>query len=1125
VNSPGYAMDQIAEQAKKLAAVFKSSSKDGVLERPFREAVEGHLIKVALAAGIELTPHTEVTLGSSGRADTIYNRFIIEWEKPGSLKASNSAAKNTETLGQIKRYVETYWFRNRQAPGRVVGCCTDGRYFIFATKPDHTWHVSDPVPIDEQACRKFLDYFFSLHSGIALMPEYLAEDFSADNVRTQRTVKALYQSLEKHAHSPNLEAIFDQWALFFGAVTEYEQWRVKLANEAELRKMVKAFGIPHDKLDLNRFFFATHTFFAILTKLLAYIIVGRYTDLPTPPLDKWKDLTNDQLAASFTALEKGGPFKKAGIRNFLEGDFFAWYAQYFTPELASFLRAVVERLAEYDPATLDLAPAPTQDMLKKLYHRLVSPHIRKALGEYYTPDWLAQRVLNMLEGGKFRGDPETRLLDPTCGSGTFLLMAINAIRSNSLAQSMAEGDLLRKICHNIVGIDLNPLAVIAARTNYLLALGPLLKHRGTELLEIPVYLADSVMTPSRKDHDLFEQEKVRVWLSIGKVEIPRRLANQDGVATLTHLLDHHLENTPSTSPVNFIKLAKAQLLSCYTETELRDKGVTPEKAWEQDADLIQKLYETLHDLHAKGKNGLWARVLKNAFAPIFLAPFDYVAGNPPWINWQNLPEGYRNETKSLWVDHGLFVHSGMDTILGKGKKDISTLVTYVAAESYLKDGGKLGFVITQSVFKTSGAGQGFRKFKTKRGTALGVIWVDDFSEMQLFEGATNRSAVFIMRKGQPMKYPVQYAYWRKKGSGRSGGFDYDTSLQEATDKTERFLFVAEPVDAKDMTSAWITGRPAAIKAVRKVLGKSDYEAHAGVYTGGANAVYWFDVLADHGDGTVTARNITEGAKRKVESVQVKLEKELLYPMLRGRDLTRWKADPSAHLLFVQDVQRRCGIRESIMEETYPLAYAWLCQQKSTLLKRSSQSIKNLMKKHAFYSMFAVGDYTMSPWKVVWSEQATELQAAVIGKHKGKIILPDHKVMLVSCESQNEAFYVLGVINSSLFRYGVGSYAIGIQMDTHLVDNIRVPKFDSSAKLHNEIGAEAKRLSSGHPDGNDQIYPTLDALCKDLWGVKEQELKSVQASYRELFVTTPKETPATELREDSPEYAAEPEIEA
>jgi hypothetical protein len=167
--------------------------------------------------------------------------------------------------------------------------------------------------------------------------------------------------------------------------------------------MVKSVGIPAGQLDLKRFFFATHTSFAILTKLLAYIIVGRYTDLPMPTLTGWKEMPNNQLQEQFRELEKGGPFRHAHIHNFLEGDFFAWYPQFFTPELADCLREIVKRLADYDPATLDLAPAPTQDLLKKLYHRLVSAHIRKTLGEFYTPDWLAQRLLNMLDGGKFRG--------------------------------------------------------------------------------------------------------------------------------------------------------------------------------------------------------------------------------------------------------------------------------------------------------------------------------------------------------------------------------------------------------------------------------------------------------------------------------------------------------------------------------------------------------------------------------------------------------------------------------------------------------------------------------------------------------------------------------------------------
>ena len=52
------------------------------------------------------------------------------------------------------------------------------------------------------------------------------------------------------------------------------------------------------------------------------------------------------------------------------------------------------------------------------------------------------------------------------------------------------------IRRNVVGFDLNPLAVIASRTNYLFALGPLLRYRSSGSdFEIPVYLTDCHYMP------------------------------------------------------------------------------------------------------------------------------------------------------------------------------------------------------------------------------------------------------------------------------------------------------------------------------------------------------------------------------------------------------------------------------------------------------------------------------------------------------------------------------------------------------------------------------------------------------------------------------------------------------
>jgi hypothetical protein len=86
------------DNATQLAAVFKRAADEaGGIEKPFRQAVEKYLIELGAKLEIEMTPHTEVTMGTSGRADTVYNRLIVEWEAPDSLKATNSATKNRQT--------------------------------------------------------------------------------------------------------------------------------------------------------------------------------------------------------------------------------------------------------------------------------------------------------------------------------------------------------------------------------------------------------------------------------------------------------------------------------------------------------------------------------------------------------------------------------------------------------------------------------------------------------------------------------------------------------------------------------------------------------------------------------------------------------------------------------------------------------------------------------------------------------------------------------------------------------------------------------------------------------------------------------------------------------------------
>ena len=159
---------------------------------------------------------------------------------------------------------------------------------------------------------------------------------------------------------------------------------------------------------------------------------------------------------------------------------------------------------------------------------------------------------------------------------------------------------------------------------------------------------------------------------------------------------------------------------------------------------------------------LYDSILGEGELPCATEPFDYVVGNPPWIAWDNLPEEARQATKPLWEQYGLFSLSGNAARHGGGKKDLSMLMLYAAADRYLKPHGRLGMVITQTLFQTKGAGDGFRRFRLgPDGPPLRVLRVDDMVALRPFGEAANWTSTIVLQKGAATEYPVPYFKWRE----------------------------------------------------------------------------------------------------------------------------------------------------------------------------------------------------------------------------------------------------------------------------------------------------------------------------------------------------------------------------
>ena len=265
----------------------------------------------------------------------------------------------------------------------------------------------------------------------------------------------------------------------------------------------------------------------------------------------------------------------------------------------------------------------------------------------------------------------------------------------------------------------------------------------------------------------------------------------------------------------------------------------------------------------------------------------------------------------------------------------------------------------------------------------------------------------------------------------------------------------------------MTARKAALKAAEKVNKSADYTASAGCYTGGANGVYWLSILAKRPDNLIAVGNMHDVGKREVKSIQAVIEPDLVYPLLRGRDVSHWSAAPSAFLLVAQDPAKRMGYPETWLKTHLPYTYSYLKEFEETLWERKSRVVRDLMEKSAFYAMYAVADYTFARFKVVWKYIASEFTCAVAGSlndgHLGeKVIVPDHRLMLIPCDSQMEAHFACGLLNSSISRFMVKSFAIGTQISTYVLEHIAVPKFDTGNPIHTRLAAlsqQAHRLAA------------------------------------------------------------------
>ncbi|MEJ2067423.1 MAG: N-6 DNA methylase, partial [Deltaproteobacteria bacterium] len=450
--------DSILKASDKLVSSASDLLRTAKTEEDLRIGFEKVLEPLCATLGIKSNPRYEKSIYAGGRSDALHGRVIIEYEKPKSFRSKKSVDHAFDQLfdyiyGEAKSTKETLFLYDPT----FIGVGFDGEQIFFVqyrgdkSKPKtkltkKEFILIGPYPFELQSARTFLTYLRSLSRKL-LTAENLAEIFGPNSKIAPMAVSSLVDALENWG-TERVTVFLKEWKRLFGIVYG-EQFSGHQKEEA--LALVELYKVSSET-DFKKLLFAVHTYFALLMKFIAAeIITLKESALDSSFCHQFAHASKDDFKAQLRDIEDGWIYSNRGITNFLEGDFFCWYLDALSPRLEDAIREVARALSEFEPATTVIDPESTRDLLKKLYQYLVPQEVRHRLGEYYTPDWLAELTLN--EVG-YDGNTTKRFLDPACGSGTFLVLAIQRAREYGRTHGEPPIETTKRILANIWGVDL-----------------------------------------------------------------------------------------------------------------------------------------------------------------------------------------------------------------------------------------------------------------------------------------------------------------------------------------------------------------------------------------------------------------------------------------------------------------------------------------------------------------------------------------------------------------------------------------------------------------------------------------------------------------------------------------------
>ncbi len=892
----------------------------------------------------------------NGRLDALLGQTVLEFKR--DLRRERRTAE--EELG---RYLPE---RERETGERFIGIATDGAEFVpyvmekgtLVALPGFQPSINEPG-----ALLLWLDAAVSLQPDLIPGPEIIRMEIGRESLAYRRAMERLADLWESLCERPDVALKRRLWANLLAVV----------------------YGAPMDADDL----FLRHTYLTIVAKTIATRVLG--IALP-PPED----------------LLSGRAFREAGIAGAVEPDFFDWLV------VSDEGRDLVARIAR-QVARFRLADA-GNEVLKALYETLVDPADRNDAGDYYTPNWLAEWIC----AAAIERPLEQRVLDPACGSGSFLFHAVRRCLAAAREARLSPSEALRACLDRVIGIDCHPVAVIVSRIAYLLALGDDYLEQRTERIALPVYLGDSLQ-----------------WST------EHMYAHLDVVIRMPGGHDLYFPESLAADPVRFDETVNAM-------TELGARGASDDsfRAWlrreggfgEADNDILVSTYALLRDLHRDGLGHVWGYVVRNLSRPLWLSAggqhADVIVGNPPWISYRRMSEPVRRRFQSecrkrrLWSGGRLASHM-----------DLAAYFFVRVAELYLRRDGLIAFVMPYGVLNRAP----YASLRSGRYASVEVrfttAWAFSETVGPLFPLP---SAVLFARRSRADTLPETITAF----TGR-------LPRRDATAGEAEHALVRRQVP-------WPGSR---VNGVRS--------AYQRVFRQGATMVPRRLCLVDFVESGRLGRNaaapLVESRCGRLDKppwdalapIRGSVEAAFLRPLYLGESVAPFRVLGVSRAVVPWDETSDDLLDAAAAEERgYPGLADWLTMAEA-LWNTHRRTDLSLIRRWNYMDALET-QMPPAPVRVVYTKSGTILAAAIIEDCQAVI---DHKLYWAPFQRYSEALYVAALLNSEGVRSRIaarqsrGSW--GARDVDKLVFELAIPPFDPLDPLHRDLmqtALEAERIA-------------------------------------------------------------------